>query len=330
MKYSSLAGSEEGDAGSDASNSSVGLIRYEHKGRHLQMTTLYVFSGTGNSLAVAQSLAEQIDGNVLSIPRLRTRDRVTSEADVVGLVFPVYHKSFPLIVKRFAEKLRVSDGAYVFAVYTYGDTAGLAVDHLRDLLRERNVELAAGFGVRMPYNYITPSPVVRSFFRSFTLREIPEETREALVEGAVSRVETIATAVRSREADTYERTADVITPLTERLGMPEILGKWAWMKIAGIEDPPDLPFIEARQVMDRAFRFDGACNGCGVCSRICPVENIEMVDDRPRWQGRCEQCFACLQWCPQEAIQFREATAGQARYHHPDVTLADMLGLSPG
>jgi MinD superfamily P-loop ATPase len=49
-----------------------------------------------------------------------------------------------------------------------------------------------------------------------------------------------------------------------------------------------------------------------------------MVDGRPTWHHRCEQCFACLQWCPEEAIQFGTETAGKDRYHHPDVTLADM------
>jgi len=293
------------------------------------MTTLYVFSGTGNSFAVARDLANRIDARVVSIPTLMTREEISVDADVLGFVFPVYHKSIPLIIKRFVEKIRFRRPAYVFAVYTCGDTPGLAVDHLRDLLRKQEVELAAGYGVRLPYNYISPTATLRGFFRSFTLRQVPVETQRALIEAAEAKVASIAAAVLARETGTYERTSDILTPLAERLGLPETLGKWAWMKIAGVDDPPNLPFIEIRQVMDRAFWADESCNGCGVCAQVCPVQNVEMNSDRPRWQGRCEQCFACLQWCPQEAIQFREASAGRVRYHHPDVALADMLRLSP-
>jgi formate hydrogenlyase subunit 6/NADH:ubiquinone oxidoreductase subunit I len=50
-----------------------------------------------------------------------------------------------------------------------------------------------------------------------------------------------------------------------------------------------------------------------------------MINEKPAWLHRCEQCLACLQWCPQEAIQHGEKTAKYRRYHHPEVTLKDML-----
>jgi len=67
------------------------------------------------------------------------------------------------------------------------------------------------------------------------------------------------------------------------------------------------------------------CDGYGICSRICPVDNIKMVDGKPAWQHHCERCMACLQWCPMEAIQFDKVSIGRKRYHHPDVKLSDML-----
>ena len=42
-----------------------------------------------------------------------------------------------------------------------------------------------------------------------------------------------------------------------------------------------------------------------------------------------EQCLACIQWCPQEAIQFGKKTPRYKRYHHPEVTVREMLAVAP-
>jgi flavoprotein len=80
--------------------------------------------------------------------------------------------------------------------------------------------------------------------------------------------------------------------------------------------------------MDKNFWIDNKCNHCGICLKVCPVSNIEMKNEKPAWLHQCEQCFACLQWCPQEAIQHGKKTPKYPRYHHPEVTLKDMLDQS--
>ena len=76
---------------------------------------------------------------------------------------------------------------------------------------------------------------------------------------------------------------------------------------------------------DGGYHVEGDCNGCGTCARLCPVDNIAMVDERPCWNQRCEQCMACLQWCPREAIQIKDKTQGERRYHHPEITVKDLI-----
>ncbi|PKN06196.1 MAG: 4Fe-4S ferredoxin, partial [Deltaproteobacteria bacterium HGW-Deltaproteobacteria-7] len=88
-----------------------------------------------------------------------------------------------------------------------------------------------------------------------------------------------------------------------------------------------LPYV-AR--MDKSFLADEKCNSCGICEKICPARNIRIVSGKPVWQHRCEQCFACIQWCPEEAIQYGKNTITKKRYHHPDISLKDMLACAPG
>ncbi len=47
------------------------------------------------------------------------------------------------------------------------------------------------------------------------------------------------------------------------------------------------------------------CTGCGLCSRVCPVEAITKVDDRKLFaieETRCTRCGACLDVCRVDAV----------------------------
>ena len=76
--------------------------------------------------------------------------------------------------------------------------------------------------------------------------------------------------------------------------------------------------------MDGGFWLNEKCNSSGVCAGVCPVNNIEMQEGKPRWLHHCQQCLACLHWCPQEAIELGKKTPGRKRYHHPEITAADI------
>lgn len=87
------------------------------------MTEIYYFSGTGNSLFTARKIAGKLKGKVISIASLNDRKTVQTNADVIGLVFPVYYSvnlgGVPLIVENFIRKLEFT-GSYLFVVCTYG------------------------------------------------------------------------------------------------------------------------------------------------------------------------------------------------------------------
>ena len=128
--------------------------------------SIYYFSGTGNSFFVAKSLANQMKAALKPIEAYESLDKIDLESEIIGLVFPVYHQGLPLIVKRFVKKIQNFGGHYIFAVCTYGNSPCLSLEYLDTLLKKRNAYLSGGFSVQMPYNYLTPTFVVKDFFKS--------------------------------------------------------------------------------------------------------------------------------------------------------------------
>jgi flavodoxin/Pyruvate/2-oxoacid:ferredoxin oxidoreductase delta subunit len=259
---------------------------------------VYYFTGTGNSLVVAKDIAKEINGELISIPSVISNDTVKTDADVIGIVFPVYMWGMPLIIERFVKKIENVKNKYVFAIATYGGMPGATINMLEKVIKSYNGELAAGFTVHMPSNYI---PMVEA---------IDDKKQQQLFNEMDKKVETIAEHIKSR-----------------RIVKKENSNVFLRLIFSGIINRASSPHIPK---MDKQFRVDEKCNSCGICQKICPVNNIDIIDRKPSWKGNCDQCFACLQWCPEKAIQCGKNTVARKRYHHPDVTIADIIKHAEG
>ncbi|MCC7300887.1 MAG: EFR1 family ferrodoxin [Verrucomicrobia bacterium] len=258
-------------------------------------TIVYWFSGTGNSLAVAKELAKSC-GDAKLIPMAKALRNPPPSAERIGLVFPVYSFGPPELVARFVAKLNALPDAYIFAVVTYAGNQGGALSIVRRLLQKRGLDLAAGWGVKMPENYppLGGAPAA--------------EKQQAVNAAADEQIGKIAAELQQSPRGSYAQSSAV------------------WRMLSWVAYPL---FKKSVPRADRFFHADKKCNGCCICTRICPVNNVAMVDGRPSWMGHCEQCFACFHWCPQQAVQYGRS-AKQHRYHHPDSSLEDMFQCGPG
>jgi ferredoxin len=253
-------------------------------------TILYSFTGTGNSLSVAEGLCRGLgECELVSIASVREPlGAISPEADRVGIVTPVYFFGLPSLVAVFAGRLDLSRAGYSFAVVTMGGFGGSAALRQLDGILRRGPGgrgLDAGFTVRMPGNYLL-------------MYEPPQGEKQAKL---------------LRDAD---RRVEEITDLVNRGHRARL----AWSSLASLVHAVMYPrFIAGVHDADRKFTVDDRCTSCGICAEACPVGNIRLDAGRPAWQHRCEQCMACIHLCPAGAIQAGPKTENRARYRNPAV-----------
>ena len=256
-------------------------------------TTIYYFTGTGNSLKAARDVAQGLGNTeLISIGKAVKNGIDISKADRVGIVFPVYVWGAPIIVVNFIKMLQASD-KYFFSVVTYGGMPGGTTNQVKNLLKTQGIQLSAGFGIKMPGNY-TPLYGAKS-----------EETCKKLFDKEKGKIENIVKFVKDGKEGVFENSFFLISWLCS--GLIYNLG------------------IANMHKADKEYWVKDNCTKCGICEKICPVKNINLVDGKPVWNHKCEQCLACLQWCPVEAIQFGKKTETKKRYRHPEVKAEDLF-----
>ncbi len=299
-------------------------------------TEIYYFSGTGNSLVIARSIAGKLNGKLISISSVISNDRITTDADVIGIVFPVYYATndcgIPRIIRRFVGKLENIASKYLFAVCTSGYMPGETIENLAGMIMARGGTLSAGFNVNMTSKSLS--------------HELQKKISKPVVELSEGEVENPNISLRAgkkqpkKQNDREKKLAVIVeTVITRKKGKLEtrgLIGKIIYAPLQMLAKPVFLriyqklagaslkDFQELIPLADHSFKANEKCNGCRICVKVCPVNNIKIVDQKPVWLHHCETCLACYQWCPNEAIH-GEIVSYNERYHHPGVNLSDML-----
>ena len=257
-------------------------------------TVIYYFSGTGNSLKIAKDLAAKLDDSeLIPIAKVWESENLESKSENVGFVFPLYYSGLPKIVIDFINRLNITKPDYFFTIITSaGDINEQPLQQLDKILKSKSKKLNAGFLVTLPTNYIIGYDVD------------PEEKQKEYFEKAIKQVEIISKTVKSKEENITQ----------------EIL-----QKDLSRSEEVNRDFLEKVNESDKSFYVDDNCSSCGICEKVCPVNNIELIEGKPKWQHKCQQCLACINFCPEKSIQFGKETLKTQRYHHPEINLQEII-----
>ncbi|MFX0140347.1 MAG: EFR1 family ferrodoxin [Candidatus Hodarchaeota archaeon] len=256
---------------------------------------MYYFSGTGNSLHMAKKLREKLNEcELIPIAGLINQDSISATSEKVGFVFPVHSWGLPKIVYDFVEKIDLSNTKYIFAVTTMGGFSKQYVAPLLiKLLKPKNKELDAAYNIRIFSNNI---------WGSKRMNPLPsKEKREKRIKNGELKLEKIAEIIRNNQKRKVRKSA--IYPMKDSY----------------------FSFMKEVKIMDEKYYTDERCNGCGICQKICPVDNIKLVNEKPEWQHKCQMCTGCLHYCPQKAIQWGEYTLDRERYNHPYIKVNELI-----
>ena len=257
------------------------------------MNRIYYFTGTGNSLAIAKMIAEKIgDCEVIRVTnKLDICEPI--EADVLGFVFPIYSWGMPVMFKDFIKKIQINKADYVFVITNYAGNFGNALKSFQKEMIKKNRYLDAFCEVVMPNNYVVMGNAA------------PKEEAAKIVQKAKPIIDDYAQNIFNRKPVPMKKV--------------KFAGKFLSAIVYSL-------FASNVKKSDKSFFSSDNCNGCGICVKVCPAENIILNENKqPIWQHRCEQCHACIHWCPQRAIEFSKKTQQKNRYTNPEIKVSELF-----
>jgi flavodoxin/ferredoxin len=242
------------------------------------------FSGTGNSRYAAQIIQSITGDEIVSMNDLiktGNPEPLTSEKPFV-FVCPIYAWRIPRVVEKFIQAHEFAGSLKAYFVFTCGDSSGNAARYTKKLCAEKGFESLGFASVVMPENYVA-------------MYNVPDKAHaEVKIQSATPEIHVLAREIKEGRI------------LKEN--KPGLSGAIQ----SGIINPIFYLFF----VKAQGFYSTDACTHCGQCVRLCPLNNVTLVDGVPRWGRVCTHCMACICGCPNEAIEYKKKTRGQPRYYN--------------
>ena len=251
---------------------------------------IFYFSATGNSKYVAERIARETNDTAVSIQNFSGETyQVLNNELQIGIISPTYAWGIPSVLQDFLQKTTLAAGqlTYFFYVATYGTTPGRS-GHIADeeLYKRSGRHFDAFFSVKMPDTW-TPWFDLSNAEKVKKINDRAEKEIDSVIDQIELRVKNTAMAGE--------------TPGFTRAVYPAYYDQMRRTNLFSVSDE---------------------CVGCGLCAKKCPVQAIEIKNEKPVWvKEQCAMCLGCLHRCPKFAIQYGKNTKKHGQYINPNTKI---------
>ncbi len=231
------------------------------------------FSGTGNSRHVLEVFLREYDAEAkaFSIEDDCVIEDVKAHEEIV-FSYPVQYSTVPKILRDFIEdNAELWSDKNVFIIATMGMFSGDGAGILGRLLQKYGAKVMGGLHVKMPDSICDEKVLKR-----------PLEKNIQFVRDA---------EYKAKRAAQYMKEGN---PPQEGIGFfYRMAGFWGQRLYFG---------NKTKNYSDKLRIDKHKCVGCGKCVKICPMQNIELVDGICISKNQCTMCYRCVNYCPKQAI----------------------------
>ncbi len=222
------------------------------------------FSGTGNSKYIAELFSKNMPCDCHSIEENLDFFDIISQHETIAVCYPIYGSCVPRNMREFVEKHnKVLKHKRLIVFCTQALFSGDGAKQFANLLPNCHVIYAEHFF--MPNNIC-----------NIKFMPITEFERKLRLKSANKKLKKIIPKIRLH--------------VVRRKGWSKFSRKLGAMQRNH--------FMPEEDNYRKTFKTDESCNGCGLCTKHCPSDNLEMIGRHVIQKNNCVLCYRCVNLCP--------------------------------
>jgi len=243
-----------------------------------------IFFRSGNTEYIAKLIAGGLSDECMDLfDRIRSNDKspLYSEKTYV-ICAPIYVCEMPLFLTNYLKSIAFNGNNKVYFVFTSGGYCGNAKVQAKLFARRKNLKCLGCAEFVMPRNYVANN--------RYDMDE--EKVIRSKISSATGKVGQVVEAIKKES---------------------KLKTRHVWL-FETLIIAPFAPLWTKYKLVAKDFYATDECVGCRLCQKVCPLNNIKIVDKRPKWGESCTHCMACISKCPKKAIEYGNVTQGKTRY----------------